>query len=334
MRRIFLVLSVVGLAWGQETSGLAFGRVGSAGAEFLSVELSPRAEGLGGAYTASVLDPSSPFGNPAGVNFVNERSLFVSVLPYWVSTYFGGIAYIHPLDPYQRVYGFARFMNSGGFEGFSVLDDGTIQDLGTFSVSDIAAGVGYARRYTDRAVMAVQVKTVYERFGDFTSALGVALDVGSVYDLKWKGFRFGMAMRNLGPDLRPGGKKYVYRSGSEESYDPYPLPLTFRLGISLNPLEDEVQRLTVAADLEHPNNQAERFFFGAEYAYAGTFFLRLGYVTGYGGASNSNLNQVIHAGVGFRVGQFQIDYSFTNARLAPDLHRIGFTQIFGQGGAQ
>lgn len=334
MQRLWLLLAVLGVASAQESSGLAFGRVGTAGAEFLSVELSPRAEALGGAFTAAVLDPSSPFGNPAGVNFVGERSLFVSILPYWVSTYFGGVSYIHPLDPYQRVYGFARFMNSSNFEGFAVLPDGAIQDLGTFSVSDIAMGVGYARRYTDRAVMAVQVKGVYERFGDFTSALGVALDVGSVYDLMWRGFKFGMAMRNLGPDLRPGGKKYVYRDDSEEPYDPYPLPLTFRLGLAFNPIEDENQRLTVALDMEHPNNQAERFFVGAEYAYAGMFFLRAGFVTGYGGAGNSIQNNVIHAGAGFRVGNFQIDYSFTNSRLMDDLHRIGFTQVFGQGGSQ
>ncbi len=334
MRRFLWLAGLMGVLSAQETTGMAFARVGSAGAEFLSVELSPRAQAMGGAFTAAVLDASSVFGNPAGINYVTEPTLFVATLPYLVSTYFGGLAYVHPLDPYQKVYGFARFMNSSGFEGFEVLPDGTVQDLGTFSVSDLAVGVGYARRYTDRAVLSVQVKGIYERFGNFTSATGVALDVGSVYDLKWKGLRFGMAMRNLGPDLRPSGTKPIYRDGTEEPYDPYPLPLTFRLGIAMNPVENEMGRLTVAVDMEHPNNQAERFFFGAEYAYRDFLFLRAGYTTGFGGWANSVANETVHFGIGLQFSSFRVDYSYSRMNLWNDLHRFGLVQVFGKGGAQ
>lgn len=336
MRRFIWLVGLIGVLGAQEQDigGMSFARVGSAGAEFLSLELSPRAQAMGGAFSASVLDASSAFGNPAGVNFVDKPSLFVTTLPYWVSTYFGGIAYIHPLDPYQKVYGFARLMNSSNFDGFDVLSDGSVQNLGTFSVSALAMGAGYARRYTDRAVMAIQAKGIYQRFGDFTSALGIALDVGSVYDLKWKGLRFGMALRNLGPDMRPSGEKFIYRDSTKEAYESYPLPLTFRLGIAMNPIEDERGRLTVAVDMEHANNQAERFLLGVEYVYQDFLFLRYGYVNGFGGRGNTVFNGTSHFGMGIRVGNFQIDYSYSRVNLAPDLHRIGLIQVFGQGGTQ
>jgi hypothetical protein len=51
----------------------------------------------------------------------------------------------------------------------------------------------------------------------------------------------------------------------------------FRFGLSFNPIENEASRLTLALDLNHPNDNYETINLGLEYGYLNTLFLRTGY---------------------------------------------------------
>jgi hypothetical protein len=59
------------------------------------------------------------------------------------------------------------------------------------------------------------------------------------------------------------------------------LPLVLRLGVAVYPIVTTSQKLTLAVDALHPNNNSESVNVGAEYGYlipgAGRFLLRVGY---------------------------------------------------------
>jgi hypothetical protein len=133
------------------------------------------------------------------------------------------------------------------------------------------------------------------------------------------------------------------------------LPLIFRFGIAINPIENEASRFTVAIDLNHPNDNYETINLGLEYGYLNTLFLRAGYkfylnmdymkamtggtpiidttdntITGYewGDKTEWLLNNLT-AGVGFnlRTGNmaFRIDYAYMNKGILKATHRLGLT---------
>ena len=56
----------------------------------------------------------------------------------------------------------------------------------------------------------------------------------------------------------------------------WPLPLIFRFGVSRDFALPGTQRITVAADGIHPNNNVETVNMGLEYGFSEILFLRLG----------------------------------------------------------
>jgi opacity protein-like surface antigen len=57
----------------------------------------------------------------------------------------------------------------------------------------------------------------------------------------------------------------------------FDLPLTFRIGLSMDLLETRYFRLTGAVDATHPNDNTEYVNSGLEFAYDETFFIRGGF---------------------------------------------------------
>ena len=57
----------------------------------------------------------------------------------------------------------------------------------------------------------------------------------------------------------------------------YPLPLTFRIGVAMDVLNNEENRVTIAADALHPTDNDESLNVGAEYMYNNLIAFRVGY---------------------------------------------------------
>ena len=57
----------------------------------------------------------------------------------------------------------------------------------------------------------------------------------------------------------------------------WPLPITFRVGVAMDALNTKRNRLTVALDALHPNDNTESVNVGFEYSYFGWAFLRMGW---------------------------------------------------------
>lgn len=64
------------------TGVFAQDKVGTTGAQFLEVGVSPRADAVGGAFTAIADDASAVYYNPAGLVQLENRQVMVSLIDY------------------------------------------------------------------------------------------------------------------------------------------------------------------------------------------------------------------------------------------------------------
>jgi hypothetical protein len=228
------------------------------------------------------------------------------------------------------------------------------EGLPKFSASDLAAGITYARNFTDKFSLGISMKYVREAIWEISSN-GVGFDVGTLYYTGWKSVRLGMAMTNFGPDMKFGGRNLdanLYQTTWPSSYDaqpytikttPYPMPLKFRVGLACDPLNKQPHHLTVAADLSHPNDGTEKFSLGAEYTWKDFVSLRTGYkydqdarystsaTTADGVVHTLNTNKSAMdnfsagAGINYKLkGKMtaRLDYAYTNMGYLESVHRF------------
>jgi hypothetical protein len=156
-----------------------------------------------------------------------------------------------------------------------------------FNVSNLAMGIAYAKKLTDRFSFGFQTKFVQEKIWKMR-AKGLAVDIGTLF-LTTSGMRIGMSISNFGGKMGMGGintavdydvDETIY--GNNDKIDAHldaaewPLPLIFRFGVSRDFALPGKQRITVAADGVHPNNNVETVNMGLEYGFSEILFLRLG----------------------------------------------------------
>jgi hypothetical protein len=121
------------------------------------------------------------------------------------------------------------------------------------------------------------------------------VDVGTLYQTGLRSLKLGMAIQNLGPQVKYSGTFADWRGAGDqgeatpgnEEFEGANLPTMFRLGVSFDVFQmleanaGEKHELTFATDMNHPNDNQERLNVGAEYGYNKTLFLRAGGKFGY-----------------------------------------------------
>jgi hypothetical protein len=161
-----------------------------------------------------------------------------------------------------------------------------------FTASNFAIGLGYARNLTDRFAIGVHAKYVQEKISA-SSANTFAVDFGTVYTTGFRGMKIGMSISNFGGKLRMEGREQLERIdidpglGANPTETParletesWPLPLSFRLGVSVDLMKNEVSRLTTNVDYSDPRDINPQSCLGVEYGYRNLVFLRGGFRTG------------------------------------------------------
>lgn len=304
-------------------SAFAQKKVGTSGATFLKIEVIPRSTGMGDAYVAVANDAASVFWNPAGIAYMKEKGLFTSYTNWLVSSYTPAFCYVMGLGRYGNFGIFSSGVQSGDFHEITLDKNGNIIETGkTFAYSALQTGVSYSKFMTDKFAAGVNLKFVYEGFGDYASAKTAAIDAGTMFLTGFESLRIAMSIQNLGPDLKPSGNYDLYMlSGSKvetekRTYRAYKLPMVFRLGAAMEVVDREDRKLTVAVEGANPNDNDETLSLGAELRLRKILSLRTGYTLnrdegGFG------------FGVGVNTGPVKLDYSFNDFGALPDIHRIG-----------
>ena len=307
-----LLLAAVALA-ALPHSAYGQAKVGTTGAQFLELEVSSRAMGMGGAFTAVSDDISAVYYNPAGLTalYGREAAFTYIAMPADVGYGFGAIGL--PLESIGGFLGISAYALSSGQIVERTWERGTLEGTGrTFGYNDFALGVSYGRYLTDRFSVGFTVKFVRESTHEY-STTGWSADVGTMYDTGFRGFKIGMVITNFGPDL-----KFIQNS--------YPLPINFKFGGSINVLDGVDHVVTFAAEGSHPSDNLEKYNSGLEYTYRNMVSLRVG------GRFNYDIDGFT-AGGGIKLPfgedrEIRVDYAFQDYGILTEVHRFTLAMAF------
>ncbi len=293
-------------------------RAGTASMTFLKIGVGARATSLGGAYIAISDDASSLYWNPAGVVQVDKNELVVSHSDWLIDISYEYLGYVHQVNSRLGV---------GVFIGYLHLADMPVtteyHPYGNgefFTYNDMVTGLTGSFRMTDRFSFGITLKYVREQLDDIYMD-GMMADFGTFYWTGFKSLRLAAAMRNFGPDMRPGGsfqrkKADGHNSSNYQSFSP---PTLFSMGAAMDVYKIKEHVLTAAIQMDHPMDDQENYLTALEYHFQNVFFTRMGY------RANFEENPWTF-GAGFRIafwGKYlKIDYSYA------DFTNLTMTQQF------
>ena len=261
-------------------------KTGTSTAQFLKIGVHARSLGMGDASVGSVSDIAAIYSNPAGLSRYGVQEVVFSQMDW-----FAGIKLFH----------FAGGLNLGnagtiamqittldyGDEAVRTIDkqDGTGE---FYSALDLSVGVAYARNLTKSFSFGAQFKYLNSRIWHM-SANAVAVDVGALFLTPFKGVRLGMAITNFGTKMKLEGRNIRFFADPDEimtgnnsqipavyELSRWPLPLTFRVGLSGELIQAANLRLSWAVDALHPSDNSEFIDMGTELALSNRLFLRAG----------------------------------------------------------
>lgn len=318
---ILLCLPVFGLA--QLFPNLGGQRAGISALTFLKIDVSPRAAAMGGAQIAMDGDPYALRWNPAAITDIDGTSLAASNT-FWVAGINHSYFSVARRFGYTGTFGLsATALNTGAMEKRTELQpNGTGEQ---FYAYNVAVGLSYSKALTDRFSFGLNAKYINETLDNFVAHTGV-VDLGFLYHVDWKNLNFAVVVQSFGPDSKLNGDP-DFQSFNQRDVElgSYPAPTVFSLGVSMKPIETNNSDLVAAAQLNHPNDNAENIRLGLEYGFKKLFFLRAGYKINV----DDQPFPTFGAGIRARLGRhpLQIDYAAEPMEFLGWQQRAGISLI-------
>jgi type IX secretion system protein PorV len=310
-------------------------------AVFLEIPVGAAAIGMGGAFVSIANDATSLYWNPAGSAALVQNQ-FVAVHTGWIAgTRFDFGGFVLPLGGFGTL--------GASFTSLS-MDDMKVRTVeqpeGTgefFSAGDMAAGISYSRRLTDRFGIGFTVKYIRQSIWH-ESAEAFALDAGTTFktDL-FGGMTIGATLTNFGTNMQLSGRDtrtFIRLDPSKQgSSDKVPtdiemeswnLPLLLQFGVSTDVLKNESTRWTVAADALHPSDDYESMNIGTEFAVQDYLFLRGGYQSLFLTDHEGGLSLGIGVASSSLIGQMVIkfDYAYRDMGRLESVHTFSVAAQF------
>ena len=321
---------------------------GTTTANFLEIDVGSRASSMGGAYVSLSEDPTAIFWNPAGLTYISQTETSFMYQPYWDDTSIVFMGVGTPIGNSSYFGAGMLLFNWGEIEQTDLIyQDGTGV---IFSPNEFSFSLSYARKFVEWFSFGSSIKYISSNLDiGRISGNAFALDFGVMINTDFfstknqkKGLKIGMSISNYGTRLKydqgiglllpndiseDNGNwdnllTQVYSEGSE-------LPLNFRIGCSLKPINSLKNNLIISIDAVHPNNNSEFINVGFEYAQIipGLATLRLN--TGFKGLfmKNRDSNNDSEYGPSFGCGielnkngnpYISIDYSYRTFWTMPN----------------
>ena len=318
-------------------------RIGTTAANFLEVGYGSAGAAMGDAYVSVANDLSSAYWNPAGLAFMTKSEAQFSIQPWLVNinTTYAGVGLVLP-----RVGTLALAVTQVGYGDMAVTtmdyQDGTGE---LFNASDLAVSFSYARSLAQWFSFGASFKYINSQIWHM-NANAMALDLGVMVNTNFfsfsgkreDGMTIGMSISNYGTKMKYDGMDLTWpidvlpdqngnyaQTAGQFKLEGWELPLIFRVGVSVHPIATATNRLTLAVDALHPNNNAESINVGAQYAFTlpstGTFYLRGGYKalalkeTEYGPTLGAGVYLRMMGNLGVR-----FDYAFRDIGMLGNAH--------------
>lgn len=313
----------------ESTSFAGRGKVGTTGLQFLKLGVSARAVAMGEAFIGLADDASAMYYNPAGLNQVSGREIFLTHTKWPAGINY---QYLGAMMPVPKVGVFAAQI--------AVLTTGdmkrTVPYVGWtgeyFSATDWLLGLSYGRMLTDKFSIGGSVKLVSEWLDDQRANI-IAVDFGTLFDVGIRGIKFGMTITNFG-------------SNGKFLAEEFSLPINFKFGAVVDVFNQKLHHLKATFEGAHPNDNLEQVAVGTEYTFSEYFALRGGYrrfirISDKDGEIRFDENSAVSAdeplegfsfgfGVYLPIGNYttRLDYAYTDLGFLDNGQRFTFAFQF------
>jgi hypothetical protein len=335
LKIIVILLAAVSASFTQQVK-----KTGTTAAKFLSIGIGARANAMGGAFTSVSNDATALYWNPAGIGQLNNYEGLFTYTKLFADinlNYFGIVV------PAGDVGSFGFSVTALDFGQMDVTTELFPEGTGEkFTAGSYAFGLSYARKITEDFLFGISVKYIRENIYN-SNAEGISFDVGTIFNTPFYGIRFSSSITNYGTKMQMMGDDLLIRhdpdpsqAGNNETIDAmyktdkFELPLRLQIGISRDFIFLDNQRLTIAVDATHPNDNAQYLNVGGELALLNELIsLRAGYKTLFLEDSQEGLT----LGVGLKYDglsfiNFALDYAFQQYEFLGDTHSFGIILRF------
>lgn len=332
-------------------------RIGQAGAGQLVMNGFARSSGMGWASMSSITGVEAMYMNLGGLARIKSTEVLFAntnwLVGSGVSMNSFGVA--QPVGSEEGVLGISvTTVNVGEIEvTTNELPDG---GLGTVSPRLTNLALAYSKKFTTSISGGVLVRVHNESIPNASSS-GIAIDAGISYmatadkkdPLKKNDIKFGISLKNVGPDTRFGGDGLAYKATNDANNQQmtfsqrsqrYGLPTLINIGGSYDfrldkTVETYYHRLTTALNFTSYAYARNQFTLGLEYAFKNQFMLRGGYAFEDGGFkydTRTNVHTGLSAGVSYEVKmnkedknstKLGIDYSYRTSNPFGGTHSVG-----------
>ena len=331
-RRTLVAWLVAALASLLASGAHAQSKTGTSIGDFTLIEPSARLTGLGNAGVTFDDEIEAAFYNAAAIGRFRSNGV-----AFTHSLWYAGITY----DYAAAALSFGEW--GSGFASVTALHSGDIavrtvdqpQGTGeTYSVSDVALGLGYGRAITTRFTMGIRVNYLQETIWH-SSASTMTLDLGTLYKATASGLEIGSSLSNFGTRARFDGRDLsIFFSqnptlnGDNNSLpgqvttDRFEVPLLFRVGIGMPYHLPGGGLVRWAVDAYHPSDNSESMSLGAEWLPRDAFALRAGWQNLF--QNDSEVGLTLGAGFQTRVNDqhLRLDYGWAAHRSLGSTHRF------------
>jgi len=286
-------------------------KVGSVAFKFLNIQTDARGAALGG-LSAQASGAGALFSNPAGIAGTEGMNLTAGLSQYLVETNITNFGFVMPL--------------MGGAVGVSVVSvnygdimksgwAGTTEfvfepNQGTFTASDMAMQVSYGQNLSDKFSIGGTAKVLSQNI-DNESISGLAFDIGTQFDIGYKGMKMGAVISNFGPDVES-----VMTGGGYEGFPSMSLPMTFSFGI----IGEAMPGMNAGLNVLKQADMEQEFILNAEYNVS-VAALRFSY-------NLNNPQQNLSVGAGVNVAGINADLSMSMTQYLDNVLRMSFGYSF------
>lgn len=286
--------------------------------DFLRMDTSPRAAALAGSYVADNDDPNAIFYNPATIYGLEGTPVSFSFFKHLMDINAASISAVHNFEGIGKFGAGIQYFDYGTF---TKADEYGNRD-GEFGAADLALIVGYSNQLDENFNYGANIKLIYSSIEEHSSS-AVAFDLGLNYVIPESRWSFGFSALNIGTQL----SSYL---DTEED-----LPLDVRAGFTKElehmPFKFYFSFIGLNDDVDTFFDRFKQFTFGGEIRLSKVIKVRLGYDNEKRNdlkIENSSGLAGFNAGLGFKVSDYFIDYSFSSLGSIGSLHRVGISSTF------
>ncbi len=307
--------------------------VGTTAAAFLNIGVGSRANAMGGAFSAVANDATALYWNPAGLSQCEHTELTFNHSDWFLDIYHEFAGAVIPAGQHS----FGLCLTYVGMPDQKVRTIEEPEGNGDYyNASDLMLGVSYAIKFTDQFAMGFTAKYIRQAIYNSAGA-AAAIDFGAIYHpsyLDW--LSLGMQIANFGSSLQFSGRDTDIKVDNDPKHNSndrlpaslttqaYPLPLIFRFGLAVKPIDTRDNRFLTAIDLIHPSNNTESVNVGAEYVYRDIISFRAGYHSLFERDYESTGGFTFGFGLQIYIQSFVIvlDYAYRDFGILPGIDRF------------